>query len=94
MIDLITPLNNLGYGVAGYNILKNLLQSHRTTALYPVSKPEFVDEYVLAGLKNRDDKTIKPCVKIWHQNDLFQFVDGDILGFQYLNLQSLMKKKS
>ena len=87
MIDLITPINNLGYGVAGYNILKNLLQSHRTTALYPVSKPEFVDEYVLAGLKNRDDKTIKPCVKIWHQNDLFQFVGhGEHIGFPIFEL--------
>ena len=33
MINLIAPINNLGYGVAGYNILKNMLQSHKTTAL-------------------------------------------------------------
>ena len=69
MIDLITPINSLGYGVAGYNILKGLITKHRTTALYPIGKPEFIDEYVSAALGNRGDKTIKPCVKIWHHND-------------------------
>tara|TARA_R100000008_G_scaffold84430_2_gene71784 strand:+ start:5017 stop:6069 length:1053 start_codon:yes stop_codon:yes gene_type:complete len=87
MINLIAPINSLGYGVAGYNLFKNLLAEHRTTALYPISKPEFIDEYIQAGLNNRDDQTVKPCVKIWHQNDLFQFVGhGEHIGFPIFEL--------
>jgi len=40
--------NNLGYGVAGYNIYKELFKLHPSTALYPISKPDFIDEYVKA----------------------------------------------
>ena len=94
MIDLITPINSLGYGVAGYNILKGLITKHRTTALYPIGKPEFIDEYVSAALGNRDDKTIKPCVKIWHQNDLFQFVGhGEHIGFPIFELTEFSEEE-
>jgi glycosyltransferase involved in cell wall biosynthesis len=90
MINLIAPINNLGYGVAGYNILKALLQSHGSTALYPVGEPEFVDEYVRSGLDNRMPTAINcvwPSVKIWHQNDLHTHVGhGKHIGFPIFEL--------
>ncbi len=49
MINLIAPINSLGYGVAGYNLFKNLLAEDRTTALYPISKPEFIDAHIQTG---------------------------------------------
>ena len=87
MLNLIAPINNLGYGVAGYNLFKNLLALDRTTALYPISKPEFVDSAIQLGLENRGSQMAKPCVKIWHQNDLFQFVGhGEHIGFPIFEL--------
>ena len=87
MINLIAPINNLGYGVAGYNIFKSLFALDRTTALYPISTPEFIDSAIQSGLDNRHDQTVKPCVKIWHQNDLFQFVGhGEHIGFPIFEL--------
>ena len=94
MINLIAPINNLGYGVAGYNIFKSLFALDRTTALYPISRPEFIDSAIQSGLDNRDDQTVKPCVKIWHQNDLFQFVGhGEHIGFPIFELTEFNKEE-
>ena len=90
MINLITPINNLGYGIAGYNLFKNLHQLHPSAALYPVSKPSFIDEHVLAGLNNRRNNgagTHAPCVKIWHQNDVHTYVGkGERVAFPIFEL--------
>jgi glycosyltransferase involved in cell wall biosynthesis len=53
MINFQTPINNLGYGVAGYNIFKEIINIHPSAALYPISTPEFTDEYIEKGLSNR-----------------------------------------
>ena len=73
MINLTAPINNLGYGVAGYNIFKQLYKLHPSSALYPISQPEFVDEYINAGINNQC-KNDYPSVKIWHQNDVHSHV--------------------
>lgn len=95
MLNFIAPINNLGYGVAGYNIFKSLLKVNPSVALYPISRPEFVDEYIERGLKNRYrtfvDKDGKvgdcPSVKMWHQNDLYLHVGrGEHVGFPIFEL--------
>lgn len=52
-VNIVAPINTLGYGVAGYNLFKELYKMNRFTALYPISKPEFVDEYVQSGIENQ-----------------------------------------
>ena len=89
MINLIAPINNLGYGVAGYNIFKELYKLHPSAALYPISKPEFFDEYIDAGLENRKHAihAHQPSVKIWHQNDVHTHVGkGKHIGFPIFEL--------
>jgi glycosyltransferase involved in cell wall biosynthesis len=88
MINLIAPINNLGYGVAGYNIFKSLYGLDPTSALYPISRPEFVDAAIQSGLDNRSrDNSSNDCVKIWHQNDLYEFVGkGRHIGFPIFEL--------
>tara|TARA_R100000700_G_C3168325_1_gene143229 strand:- start:376 stop:1449 length:1074 start_codon:yes stop_codon:yes gene_type:complete len=95
MINLIAPINNLGYGVAGYNIFKSLHSIDPSVALYPIAKPEFVDQYIQAGLSNRykscvdKDGTIGklPSVKIWHQNDIHSHVGKGLhIGFPIFEL--------
>jgi glycosyltransferase involved in cell wall biosynthesis len=90
MINLIAPINNLGYGVAGYNLFKHLYQVYPSVALYPISKPAFIDEYVQSGLDNRMSTGINcvwPSVKIWHQNDLHTHVGhGKHIGFPIFEL--------
>ena len=87
MINLIAPINNLGYGVAGYNIFKSLYKINPSTTLYPISKPTFVDEYIAAGIDNQSRTTEFPSVKIWHQNDLHLHVGkGKHIGFPIFEL--------
>jgi len=88
MIKLIAPINNLGYGVAGYNIYKELFKLHPSTALYPISKPEFIDKIVEAGLSNREKSSVHdPCVKIWHQNDIHSHIGKGLhIGFPIFEL--------
>ena len=97
MLNLITPINNLGYGVAGYNIFKSLYDINPSVALYPISKPEFVDEYVQSGLDNRMPTAIncvRPSVKIWHQNDLHMHVGhGKHIGFPIFELTEFNKEE-
>ena len=87
MINLIAPINNLGYGVAGYNIFKSLYKINPSTILYPISNPTFVDEYISAGINNQSGTKGFPSVKIWHQNDLHLHVGkGKHIGFPIFEL--------
>ena len=90
MINLITPINNLGYGVAGYNFLKGLYDVDPSVTLYPVGQPEPIgDQEMIAKCINNQvdyDKN-KPCVKIWHQHDLQSRVGkGKYFGFPIFEL--------
>ena len=95
MINLIAPINNLGYGVAGYNIFKELIKTNPSARLYPISNPEFMDEYISKGLKNREAYAyFDPCVKIWHQHDLHSFVGkGKHIGFPIFELTEFTEEE-
>ena len=103
MINLTAPINNLGYGVAGYNIFKSLYYINPSVALYPISKPEFVDEFVVAGIENqgiryadmiRERSFEYPSVKIWHQNDLHSHVGKNLhIGFPIFELTEFSEEE-
>jgi len=89
MINLIAPINTLGYGVAGYNILKELYKIDNSVSLYPISQPQdFESEELYAAIQNQEKcLTDRPCVKIWHQNDLMTRVGtGKYIGFPIFEL--------
>lgn len=90
MLNLVAPINNLGYGIAGYNIAKNLIKLDNRVTLYPISQPETFDNMmeINRGINNqfllRKDF---PCVKIWHQHDLFSSIGkGKYFGFPIFEL--------
>ena len=88
MINLQTPINHLGYGVAGYNILKELYTRDRSVALYTIGKPDVEEEFIQAAVNNITRLELdRPHVKIWHQHDLFQRVGkGKYFGFPIFEL--------
>lgn len=87
MLNLITPINNLGYGIAGYNIFVELLKLDPSVALYPIQKPEFFNDIIVAGMNNRENANNHPSVKIWHQNDVHSHVGkGKHIGFPIFEL--------
>ena len=104
MINFQAPINSLGYGVAGYNIFKEIIKIHPSAALYPISTPEFTDEYIEKGLKNRlygGNIYIPPfpllgfpSVKMWHQNDVHtQIGKGEHIGFPIFELTEFSEEE-
>lgn len=88
MINLISPINQLGYGIAGFNILKNL----DDVALWPIGQIQVYTEEDANIVRTALSKAIKPnfnapCVRIWHQHDMAQFVGkGKRIGFPFFEL--------
>ena len=90
-MNIISPINTLGYGVAGLNITKHL-NKHRAVSLWPIGQPQVTTQEDAdlvsscinnAQLFERED----PCLRIWHQHDMSQFVGrGEHIGFPIFEL--------
>lgn len=91
MINLIAPINTLGYGYTGLNFTKELFKINNRITLYPISnKIEPIDDtgIVATCINNQVHYNPNyPCVKIWHQHDLQQKVGkGRYYGFPIFEL--------
>ena len=90
MINLVAPINSLGYGVAGYNILTTFYAIDDSITLYPIAppEPEFETPVVKTAIENQKEPALnRPCVKIWHQHDLHTRVGrGIYVGFPIFEL--------
>jgi glycosyltransferase involved in cell wall biosynthesis len=93
MINLMTPINQLGYGVAGLNILK-ALQARTEVALHMIGQPQVTNQTdanaVKKGLEAArffDPKAT--CIKIWHQNQMAERIgSGKFIGFPIFELDT------
>ena len=93
MINLMAPINQLGYGVAGINILK-ALQKKVNVAFFPIGQPQVTNQTdadaVRKGLETAqmfDPQA--PCVKIWHQNQMAERIgSGKLIGFPIFELDT------
>jgi glycosyltransferase involved in cell wall biosynthesis len=95
MINLITPINQLGYGRTGVEICK-ALSLKTDVALFPIGN---VDASLLSleyydmltkclGNAKFFDKNAD-CIRIWHQNEMSQFVGkGKHIGFPIFELDT------
>lgn len=96
MINLIAPINTLGYGVCSLNILK-ALSKETEVALWPIGQPQVSTEEEQAAVVEAMENTKlydpeAPCIRIWHQHDLAQFVgNGKHIGFPIFELDDFSK---
>lgn len=90
-LNIISPINPLGYGVAGANIIKTLDKLGVNVAVWPIGEAtcENKDREVFERVVNNSrlyDATAD-CVRIWHQFQLDQFVGrGQHIGFPIFEL--------
>jgi len=90
-INLLAPINPLGYGVAGLNIYK-ALSKVADVALHVIGQPNVSSledqAAVIQGIeKAKMFDPNAPCVKIWHQNQMAEFVGkGTHIGFPIFEL--------
>jgi glycosyltransferase involved in cell wall biosynthesis len=90
-INLNTPICFTGYGVAGTNLIKALVSQGHKIALWPIGQsalhPEDVPTFQPLVENTRFYDVTAPCVKIWHQFDLAQFIGkGKHIGFPIFEL--------
>lgn len=92
--NLITPLNQLGYGVAGLNIAKSL-HTKCNLSLFPIKPIQIVtqeDANIIKEciLNSQEFDNKAACLRIWHQNDMAEFVGrGQHIGFSFFELDTL-----
>lgn len=91
-LNLIAPINQLGYGVASLNILKALQKLEVDVALFPIGQPQITNQ-IDANAVNKALESARffnvreHCIKIWHQHDMAQFVGkGEHIGFPIFEL--------
>ena len=92
-INLMAPINQLGYGVAGINILK-ALQSKANVSFFPIGQPQVTNQAdadaVRKGMETAQTFDPQaPCIKIWHQNQMSERIgSGKFIGFPIFELDT------
>jgi glycosyltransferase involved in cell wall biosynthesis len=93
-LNLIGPINQLGYGVACLNTLKALQKEGVNVSFFPIGQPQVVTQEDAEAVK-RGMESAKlfdpnaPCVRMWHQHDMAQFVGrGKHIGFPIFELDT------
>ena len=93
-LNLQAPINQLGYGVAGINILKALQAQNVEVSFFPIGQPQVTNQ-ADADAVRRGLETAKtfdpqaPCVKIWHQNQMAERIgSGKFIGFPIFELDT------
>ena len=97
-VNLIAPINTVSYGIVSLNILKKLSELV-DVALWPISQPQVTcqEDWGVVSVaieKARFYDPSAPCIRIWHQFDLAQFVGrGPHVGFPIFELDSFNKQE-
>lgn len=92
-INLHAPINQLGYGVAGLNILK-ALQNKAEVSLFPIGQPQVTNQEDATAVRKGVEvaKTFDPqapCIKIWHQNQMAERIgSGKFIGCPIFELDT------
>ena len=92
-INISAPINNTGYGIASYNIIKELYKNN-TISYFPIGstliKNENDKEWISQAYRNGFSLDANaPFLKIWHQFDLAQRVGrGKYYALSFFELDS------
>ena len=93
-LNLQAPINQLGYGIAGINILKALQANDVEVSFFPLGQPQVTNQEDADAVR-RGLETAKmfdpqePCIKIWHQNQMAERIgSGRFIGFPIFELDT------
>lgn len=93
-LNLSAPINNTGYGIASFNILKALVKQGSDITFFPIGGPAVnsQEEYnlLLSLAQKRHICDIHaPYLKIWHQFDLLEHIGkGKYFAFPFFELDT------
>jgi glycosyltransferase involved in cell wall biosynthesis len=92
-MNIISPINQLGYGIAGFNISK-ALSKKTNVSLWPIGNPEIYTKEDFETIQKMVYSSLMPdfnapCLRVWHQHDMSQFVGrGTRIGFPFFELNN------
>jgi glycosyltransferase involved in cell wall biosynthesis len=88
-LNIVGPICSTGYGIAAYNIIKELSKKNDIT-LYPISQVEFQDDFIIDAIERQQKPDLEaPCLSIWHQDQLQKHVGrGENIGFPIFELDT------
>jgi glycosyltransferase involved in cell wall biosynthesis len=97
-INLIAPINTLGYGYTGLHICEELIKLGHEAALFPIGQPQCHPRHensIRQALANADRfDTAAPCIRLWHQHDMSMFVGRNLhIGFPIFELDMFTEKE-
>lgn len=97
-LNLQTPINPLGYGVAGLNIAKALLRAGTDLHIHPIGQPDtaLMDKGTIQALELNVSQHAPnwPLVKIWHQHALLERIgNGKYYGFPIFELDTFSEQE-
>ena len=89
--NVISPINQLGYGVTGLNVIKSLLSNGHDVSLFVLGQlqadPKLHDFLKGCFESSRMPDFDAPCLRIWHQHDMSEWVgSGEKIGFPIFEL--------
>lgn len=90
-INIVAPINQLGYGITGLNVVKELSRNNNVS-LFMIGQPQVTNQQdadiISKCIKNSHFFDVDaPCIKIWHQHDMAQFAGGGRrIGFPIFEL--------
>lgn len=99
-INLNAPINNLGYGIASFNVLKELVKLGHSVALFPIGNPSWpASKESNALLDDAKKRAVlfnpkASAVKIWHQFELDMFPGKGLhIGFPIFELDKFNERE-
>jgi glycosyltransferase involved in cell wall biosynthesis len=93
-LNFTAPINELGYGVAGLNILKGLVRNGCNVSYWPIGQPsihsqEDYDVYKMCTENSVMFNYEAPSLRLWHQHDMAQHIgSGKRIGFPIFELDT------
>ena len=90
--NFFAPINDLGYGVAGLNILKSMVRLGHTVSYWQIGQPvahtQEDAQLVQSCINNCHSFDYNaPSIKLWHQHDMGQQIgSGKRVGFPVFEL--------
>lgn len=100
-VNLVAPINQLGYGVVGFNVMRSLINSGHQVSLFPIggkasweNNKEAAELIQKAVNNSQFFDTSAPSIRIWHQHDMAMFPGGGKrIGWPIFELDTFSEKE-
>lgn len=98
-INWLGPIGQMGYGIASYNIFRELMLLGNKVALFPIGNgswpmSEESNRLIKLGLENKNLFNSKaPSIRMWHQFEMDMFAGHPRIGFPIFELDKFSDKE-